>query len=73
MSKLSKRLAGEVRIASRRLWQAEDGQTMVEYGLLVAGIALIIIAALIILGPDIANLFKETASSVKFPLGPPPP
>ena len=37
----------------------EDGQTLVEYGLLLALIAIIIIVALIFLGPIISQLFQN--------------
>ena len=42
----------------------EAGATMVEYGLLVALIAVVVIAALLILGPAIAGLFEEVSSSL---------
>jgi pilus assembly protein Flp/PilA len=35
----------------------EDGQTMTEYGVLLALIAVVVIAALLFLGPKIANVF----------------
>ncbi|MDD2268343.1 MAG: Flp family type IVb pilin [Eubacteriales bacterium] len=35
----------------------EDGQGMVEYGLIIGLIAVVVIAALVILGPKIADLF----------------
>jgi pilus assembly protein Flp/PilA len=42
----------------RRLLKEEEGQTLVEYGLLVALIALVVIAALTILGQKVANTFN---------------
>jgi len=42
----------------------EEGQGMVEYGLLVALIALVVVAALLILGPRIANMFNEAANNL---------
>jgi pilus assembly protein Flp/PilA len=42
----------------------EEGQTMVEYGLLIGGIALVVIAGILILGPAINDLFEEASSSV---------
>lgn len=39
----------------------EEGQAMVEYGLIIALIAIVVIAALLILGPRIANLFNDAA------------
>jgi Flp pilus assembly pilin Flp len=42
----------------------QDGQTMAEYALIIGGIAIVVIAGLLILGPAIRDLFKETGSSV---------
>ncbi len=42
-----------------RLLKEEEGQTLVEYGLLVALIALVVIAALTILGSKVANTFNS--------------
>ncbi len=48
----------------------EEGQTMAEYALILGGIAIVVIAGILILGPAIANLFKSTGSSVtSFPSG----
>ena len=41
----------------RRMFVEEEGQTLVEYGLLVSLIALVVIAILTILGQRIRNLF----------------
>jgi len=43
----------------RRLLKEEEGQTLVEYGLLVALIALVVIAALTVLGKKVANTFNS--------------
>jgi pilus assembly protein Flp/PilA len=43
----------------RRLLKEEEGQTLVEYGLLVALIALVVIAALTVLGRKVANTFNS--------------
>ena len=51
------------------LRERESGQTMVEYGLLLAGIAILVIAAVVILGDEIADLFEDTSSSLERPLG----
>lgn len=37
----------------------EEGQGMVEYGLLLGLIAIAVIAVLVILGPRIANMFSD--------------
>lgn len=42
----------------------EDGQTMAEYGILIAVIALIVVVAAVVLGGSISNLFSSTAKSV---------
>jgi len=42
-----------------RLLKEEEGQTLVEYGLLVALIALVVIAALTVLGRRVANTFNQ--------------
>ncbi len=45
--------------------KAEDrGATMVEYGLLVALIAIVVVAALLVLGPAIADLFNDAADEL---------
>ena len=46
----------------------ENGATMVEYGIMVAFIAVVVMAAVIILGPEIAGLF--TSVSDKLPAAP---
>jgi pilus assembly protein Flp/PilA len=47
------------------LWADESGQDLVEYALLVALIAIIVIAALAILGPIIATVFNNIASNLQ--------
>lgn len=37
----------------------EEGQGMVEYGLILALVAVVVIAALTLLGPKIANVFTN--------------
>ena len=44
-----------------RKWFAdEEGQGMVEYGLIIALIAVIVIVALVALGPKIRDIFNKT-------------
>ena len=45
----------------------ERGQTLVEYGLLIALIAVVVIAALLFLGPAIASLFSGIGSNLSPP------
>jgi Flp pilus assembly pilin Flp len=47
-----------------RLREREEGQTMAEYALIIGGIAIVVIAGILILGPAIRDLFQETGSSV---------
>lgn len=48
----------------KRLWNDEEGQGMVEYGLLVALIAVVAIAGLVVLGPKIRDLFTGVAGKI---------
>ena len=48
----------------KRIWKNEDGQAMVEYGLLVALIAILVVAALVILGPQIAKVFTDISEKL---------
>ena len=49
-------------IASRR---DEDGASAVEYGLLVAGIAALIVAVVFLFGGMISNVFSSTCNKIK--------
>jgi pilus assembly protein Flp/PilA len=49
-----------IRLTSER----EEGQGMVEYGLIIALVAIIVIAALVILGPKIADIFNKASASL---------
>ena len=49
-----------VRIQLRR----EDGQSMTEYGVLLALIAVVVIVALLFLGPKIAAVFSNVGSKL---------
>jgi pilus assembly protein Flp/PilA len=42
----------------------EEGQGMVEYGLIIALVAIIVIAALVILGPKVADIFNKASNSL---------
>ncbi len=43
----------------------EDGQTLVEYGLLLALIAIIVIVALLFLGPIVSQIFQNVGSNLQ--------
>ncbi|HEY8626613.1 MAG TPA: hypothetical protein VIL82_11455 [Solirubrobacteraceae bacterium] len=44
--------------------RAEPGQTLAEYGILIAVIAIVVIAAAMLLGGSIASLFGNNASHI---------
>ena len=46
-----------------QLREKQEGQTMAEYALILGGIAVVVIAGILILGPAISDLFKSTGSS----------
>jgi pilus assembly protein Flp/PilA len=43
----------------KKLFQEESGQGMVEYGLIIALVAVVAIGGLTLLGPSIKNLFTN--------------
>lgn len=45
--------------------KARRGQTLVEYGLILALIAIVVIAALSLLGPTISNVFTNINESIE--------
>jgi pilus assembly protein Flp/PilA len=45
-----------------RLWQEEEGQDLVEYGLLLVLIALVAVASITIIGSSVSNIFANAAS-----------
>ena len=42
----------------------EDGQTLVEYGLLLALLAIVVIVALFFLGPIVSGIFQEVGDTL---------
>jgi pilus assembly protein Flp/PilA len=48
----------------KKFYRAEDGATAVEYGLMLALIAVIILAAVTLLGQNLSTLFDSTATEV---------
>ena len=59
----------EVRIREfgRKVTRREEGATAVEYGLMVALIAVVIIAAVVILGGNLNEVFTEVGDSIANP------
>lgn len=52
-----------------QIFYEEDGQTLVEYGMLISLIALVVIAAVALFGGKVANMWGKNAE--KFPDPPP--
>ncbi len=50
---------------ARRVQRTEEGQGMVEYGLIIAAVAIAVIVALFALGPKIGSMFSSTAASLQ--------
>ncbi len=50
--------------SAKKFIRSEDAPTMVEYGLLVALIAIIVAAAAVVLGKNVSTLFTTVAGSV---------
>jgi Flp pilus assembly pilin Flp len=57
-------LAVQIQNTIAALRERQEGQTMAEYALILGGIAIVVIAGILILGPAITDLFKETGSTV---------
>lgn len=57
-------LKAQIRMALAKDALGERGATAVEYGLLVALIAVVIIAAVTLLGTNLTGIFNKTASAV---------
>ena len=47
------------------IWKNEEGQGMVEYGLIIALVAIIVIAGISLLGNNIGILFNTVSGSIK--------
>ena len=47
-----------------RVFSRERGQGLVEYALIIALVAIVVIAALILLGPQIALIFKNVNNNL---------
>ncbi|MCH8236561.1 MAG: Flp family type IVb pilin [Proteobacteria bacterium] len=46
------------------LWKHEEGATAIEYGLIAALLAVVIIAAVAIVGSDLSNLFNQISNQL---------
>lgn len=45
----------------------EKGQTLIEYALIIALIVIVVIAAMLLLGPQIANLYNTITCTLRTP------
>jgi pilus assembly protein Flp/PilA len=64
MLRLLVKVQVSLRSAEKRLRNDDNGATAVEYGLMVALIAIVIIVAVKLLGTNLSALFNKTATSV---------
>lgn len=64
MNALIATLSSVLHTAKARLAGDEKGATMVEYGIMVAFIAVLVMIAVIALGPQIAGLFTSVSASL---------
>jgi len=60
----TKYLGGVTSKMLNRFFQEEEGQTLVEYGLLISLIALVLIAVLTLLGKRVYNTFNSAANAI---------
>jgi pilus assembly protein Flp/PilA len=49
----------------KSLWKDEAGQGMVEYGLILALVAIVVIGALTLIGTDISAIFTDISNNLK--------
>jgi pilus assembly protein Flp/PilA len=52
-------------LISRFRGEDEEGQTLVEYGLLLALIAIIVVIALVFLGPIVSQIFQNIGKNLQ--------
>lgn len=48
----------------RKLWSDEEGQGMVEYGLIIALVSIAVIIALTLVGTNLNSLFKKVTDKL---------
>jgi Flp pilus assembly pilin Flp len=67
MSEMLLRAQVRVQTALYSLRHRQEGQGLVEYGLIIASIAILLIVAMLFLAGKIDNLFSNTGTSVERP------
>jgi pilus assembly protein Flp/PilA len=55
----------QVRDLAARLFNREEGQDMIEYALLAALISIAAIAVIILVGPELKNLFQDVVNALQ--------
>jgi pilus assembly protein Flp/PilA len=48
----------------RKFWNDENGGTAIEYALIAGSIAMAIIAGLLLMGPQLSNIFSNVGNSM---------
>lgn len=48
----------------KNFWKNEEGQGMVEYGLIIALVAVVVIAALTLIGTNVRGKFQEIVTGL---------
>jgi pilus assembly protein Flp/PilA len=48
----------------KKLWNEEEGQGMVEYGLILALVAVVVIAALTTMGDNLKSMFESVGDEI---------
>jgi pilus assembly protein Flp/PilA len=49
----------------KKLWNEEEGQGMVEYGLIIALVSIVVIAVLTLIGTNLNGIFTKIAGNLK--------
>ena len=49
----------------RKLWSDEEGQGLVEYGLIIALVSIAVIAVLVLFGPELVKIFNKALNGLK--------
>jgi Flp pilus assembly pilin Flp len=65
MSDILLRVQVRLQTSLYALRQRQEGQGLVEYGLIIASIAILLIVAMLFLAGKVDDLFSETGSSVE--------
>ncbi|MBO1265988.1 Flp family type IVb pilin [Proteiniclasticum sp. SCR006] len=53
----------------KRLWNDEEGQGMVEYGLIIALVAIVAIVGLKLVGDSVGGIFNDVSAELESPSG----